>query len=110
MTKDFGSPSAQSEHDASTEWPTTCSAVTYDLADEHKGERWYEKTSIGDLLWNPKGGYGHVLARLEPCGGKYDCGCGGWLGVCEQSTWVCECGEDNSWRDHHYKLLARRGS
>jgi hypothetical protein len=68
---------------------------------------------VGDLLWNPKAGDGHVLVAEVPCGGEFkgrsvDCGCGGWGVVpCPSTTVVCECGEDGSWRDHHYEILAR---
>ena len=78
---------------------------------------WWEG-GIGSLIWNPKGGDGHVLVAEVPCNawnserdekyGFVDCGCGGWLTNPEpHTTLVCECGEDGSWRDHHYEILAR---
>lgn len=68
---------------------------------------------LGDLLWNPKSGDGHVLVAEVRCGDRHngrsvDCGCGGWgTNPCPSTTLVCECGQDGSWRDHHYELLAR---
>lgn len=96
-------------------WPTTCADVTYDMAGEGHGEPSYE-AEIGDLVWNPKGGYGHVIVSEVPCAYSKvpwehgpECGCGGWgSGLCPSITQVCECGEDNSCRDHHYELLARK--
>lgn len=94
-----------------------CADVTFDMRDEHYGEA--EPTAdLGDLLWNPKAGDGHVLVREARCGidkmggGRFadleaDCGCGGWCGPCTSITLVCECGEDGSWRDHHYEILAK---
>lgn len=94
--------------------PATCAEVTYDMKGEGYGEPSYE-AGVGDLLWNPKGGDGHVLVAEVACGSEFkgrrvDCGCGGWVGPCASPTLVCECGEDGSWRDHHYKILARRTS
>lgn len=100
-------------------WPTTCAAVTFEMADEHYREPGY-LAELGDLLWNPKGPEGHVLVAEVPCGGtnpmradglSVDCGCGGWgKQPCPSTTLVCECGQDGSWRDHHYEILARRPS
>ena len=99
-----------------TDWPTTCAAVTYDMAGEGHGEPSYD-ADLGDLLWNPKGGYGHVLThqarcnvsrKREPGEPIVDCCCGGWCGPCDSLVDICECGEDNSRRDHHYELLARK--
>jgi hypothetical protein len=72
------------------------------------------KADLGDLVWNPKMGDGHVLVAEVKChteynGRRVDCGCGGWgMMPCPSTTLVCECGEDGSYRDHHYILLARR--
>ena len=92
--------------------PSTCAAVTFDMRDEHYGDSAWWTADIGDLLWDPKGGDGHVLVAEVRCGEKHngrtvDCGCGGWVGPCSALTQVCECGEDGSWRDHHYEILAR---
>jgi hypothetical protein len=98
-----------------SEQPRTCAEVTYDMAGEGQGDPAWG-AEVGDLLWNPKGGYGHVLVAAVRCGtgryGKYrvaaDCGCGGWgTQPCSSMTLVCECGEDGSWRDHHYEILRR---
>jgi hypothetical protein len=97
--------------------PETCAAVDFDMADEHYGEP-ASDANVGDLLWNPKAGEGHVLVAEVGCGagsgerdekyGLVDCGCGGWLmDRTPHTTLVCECGEDGSWRDHHYTILAR---
>jgi hypothetical protein len=96
--------------------PTTCAAVEFDMRDEHYGEPAHD-ANVGDLLWNPKAGDGHVIVAEVACnacgprveGEKFvDCGCGGWLTNPEpHTTLVCECGEDGSWRDHHYEILAR---
>lgn len=76
---------------------------------------WWD-AKVGDLLWNPKAGAGHVLVTEARCGtgnyGRYntpaDCGCGGWgMQPCPSTTLICECGEDGSWRDHHYYILRR---
>jgi hypothetical protein len=75
---------------------------------EDHNPAWWE-AEVGDELWNPKAGEGHVIVAEVPCdeGRTADCGCGGWLSQrCTSTTLVCECGEDNSWRDHHYELLA----
>jgi hypothetical protein len=87
----------------------TCAEVTFDMAGEGFREPSYHG-EVGDLLWNPKAGEGHVLMREVPCdGGKTaDCGCGGWGSQpCPSISLICECGEDSSYRDHHYVLLAR---
>lgn len=97
--------------------PTSCAEVTYDMAGTGLGDPAYD-ADVGDLLWNPKGGDGHVLVTEVRCGtgriGKYntpaDCGCGGWgEQPCTLMTPVCECGEDGASRDHHYEILARLG-
>ncbi|WCB94450.1 hypothetical protein DSM104299_03187 [Baekduia alba] len=88
-------------------WPTTCAAVQWDMKDESYGQSAVD-AEIGDLLWNPKGGKGHVIVAEVPCdGGKHDCGCGGHITVGPHTTLLCECGQDDSWRDHHYELLAK---
>lgn len=94
---------------------TKCSEVTYDMCDSDKHEPHY-LANVGDLLWNPKSGDGHVLVSETICGQKYNgrtvnCGCQGYgIQPCPNTTLVCECGEDDSWRDHHYELIkcARR--
>lgn len=94
-----------------------CSDVTFDMGDGSydRDLGWWDGGGIGSLVWNPKGGEGHILVREEKCtqgdwdslGGKnYNCGCDGFCGKCDSTVIVCECGEDNSWRDHHYRLLA----
>lgn len=99
-------------------WPTTCAEVTFDFAESLENLGAYEG-EIGDLCWNPKGGDGHVFIKRVKCGDRFgvgqypdrlaDCGCNGWgLRPCPGTTLVCECGEDESWRDHHYFLLARK--
>lgn len=60
-----------------------------------------------------------TVVKEVRCGEEYegsrypigaDCGCGGWGSQpCPSTTLVCECGEDGSWRDHHYELLAKTG-
>jgi hypothetical protein len=90
----------------------SCAAVVYEMADTYCGQS-VADASVGDLLWNPKAGEGHVLVAEVACesthnGRSVDCGCGGWgLQPCPCNTLVCECGEDDSWRDHHYFILAR---
>lgn len=92
--------------------PEMCTNVTWDMRGTGAGRPAYEADSIGDLLWNPKGGEGHVVVAEVRCGEKFndrtvDCGCGGWgMQPCPSTTMVCECGEDGSWRDHHYEVLA----
>lgn len=88
-----------------------CADVTYDMADQHCGESHCD-SDVGDLLWNPKMGDGHILVAEAPCGSQYngkrvDCCCGGWIPACSSPSCICECGEDNSWRDHHYEILAK---
>lgn len=90
--------------------PERCSEVSFDMRDDNYGQPLSE-AEVGDLLWNPKGPEGHVLVGELPCDGgrTADCGCGGWgMQPCPSTTLVCECGEDDSWRDHHYALLAKR--
>ncbi len=89
----------------------TCAAVTWDMRNtQYGGPEWSAK--VGDLLWNPKMGDGHVLVAEVPCGADHNgrranCGCEGWgRQPCPSMTLVCECGEDGSWRDHHYVTLA----
>jgi hypothetical protein len=83
------------------------------MAGKGLGDPAYE-AEVGDLLWNPKAGEGHVLVAEVRCGEKHhgrrvDCGCGGWGSQpCPSTTTVCECGEDGSFRDHHFEILARR--
>lgn len=89
-----------------------CAEVTYEMADDHAGEPVYN-ASLGDLLWNPKMGAGHILAAEARCNSRHngrtvDCGCGGYGShPCPSTTLICECGEDDSWRDHHYFILAK---
>lgn len=92
-----------------SEWPTRCAEVTYDMADRHKGEPTYE-ANVGSLLWDPKMGAGHVVVREAPCNGStINCGCGGWGSEpCKSLVLICECGQDDSYRDHHDYILARR--
>ena len=91
----------------------TCRSVTYEMAGDGHRDPDVWNVEIGDLLWNPKGGDGHVIAAKVRCGEQHngrqvDCGCGGWGSLpCDSDTPVCECGEDGSWRDHHYWVLAR---
>jgi len=92
-----------------------CADVTWDMGDGSYEKVRVWEVGVGALLWNTKGG-GHVLVREAKCGepilvgdnpyAKADCGCNGWIGPCSSTTLVCECGEDNSWRDHHYEVLA----
>lgn len=92
----------------------TCDAVTFDMRGEGYGAFSYHDAAVGDLLWNPKMGEGHVLVADLRCGSlvgdrRVDCGCAGWGSQpCPSMTLVCQCGEDGSWRDHHYVMLARR--
>jgi hypothetical protein len=97
--------------------PSVCAEVTFEMADEHYREPAWD-ANLGDLLWNPKAGNGHVLVAEVACNawnsehdekyGIVDCGCGGWLSnPSHHTTLVCECGQDGSWRDHHYEILAR---
>lgn len=97
--------------------PKRCADVTFDMRDGTYGQPSYE-AELGDLLWNPKAGDGHVLVREARCNASrrrepgeqpVDCGCGGWVGACDAMVLVCECGEDDSWRDHHYEMLGRAG-
>jgi hypothetical protein len=89
----------------------TCAAVTYDMAGPGLGDPPYD-AGVGDLLWNPKAGAGHVLVAEVECGTEHngrrvDCGCGGWgKQPCGSWVLVCECGEDDSFRDHHYEILS----
>lgn len=92
-----------------------CSEVEYDMQGEGFKDSWYEGIQIGSLIYNPKMGQGHVITRIEKCncnvGAKapiYNCGCDGYFNKeCDVPVYVCECGEDNSWRDHHYFMLKR---
>lgn len=90
----------------------TCAEVTWEMQDESLHESAAD-AELGDLLWNPKSPAGHVLVAEVACGAKHngrtvDCGCGGWgMQPCPSTTLICGCGEDGSWRDHHYYLLAR---
>jgi hypothetical protein len=92
-----------------------CAEVTFEMRDDSYGRPVYEG-DVGDLLWDPKGGEGHILVAKAACGSenrhngrRVNCGCGGWGSQpCPCLTLICECGEDGSWRDHHYCLLARR--
>ena len=98
-----------------TEHPLTCAEVTFDMRDDSYGESIVD-AEVGDLLWDFKGAYspGHVLVAEVPCGHehngwKVDCGCGGWgQQPCPSMSLICECGQDSSWRDHHYVMLAKR--
>jgi hypothetical protein len=90
-----------------------CSDVTCDMRGEGYGEPYYH-CEVGDLIWDFKGG-GHIIVAEVLCGspspkgGKVDCACGGHgRQPCPSLTFICECGEDGSWRDHHYVLLSRR--
>lgn len=98
--------------------PTRCEDVTFDMGDGsyERDLGWWEGGGVGSLIWNPKGGEGHVLVRVEKCtqgdwgalgGPIYNCCCDGFLGKCDSDVDLCECGEDNSWRDHHYRLLRK---
>lgn len=91
---------------------THCAEVTWEM----RGEDYAESVcgaQIGDLLWNPKMGEGHVLVADVCCGSvvdgrRVDCGRGGWgTQPCPSMTLVCQCGKDGADRDHHYCLLAR---
>jgi hypothetical protein len=96
-----------------------CEDVTFDMGDgSYEAELgWWEGGGVGSLVWNPKGGEGHVLIAEVPCEqpmgvGQHperraNCGCDGYFGGCKSTATVCECGEDNSWRDHHYRLLRK---
>ena len=89
-----------------------CADVKHHMRGDGYGEPAYE-ASVGDLLWDPKAGEGHIIVAELRCGTEYtgrriDCGCGGWgMWPCPSETPVCECGQDGSWRDHHDILLAR---
>lgn len=90
--------------------PESCAAVTFDMKGKGYGDPAYD-AGVGDLLWNPKGGEGHLLVAKVQCDGgrTADCGCGGWGSQpCPSTTLICQCGQDGSWRDHHYCVLARR--
>lgn len=98
------------------DWPERCADVTYDMAGTGRGDPEYD-ADLGDLLWNPKAGEGHVLTRelrcnqtrvREPGEPIVDCSCGGWCGPCDSLALVCECGGDPSSRDHHYEILCRK--
>lgn len=86
-----------------------CADVTFEMGDGSYGTARPYEADVGALLWNSKAGEGHVLVRQVSCGeGGSNCGCGGWgQQPCPASTMLCECGEDDSWRDHHYEVLAR---
>lgn len=87
--------------------PKRCSDVAWDETGLREPAYLAE---VGDLLWNPKAGDGHVIVCEVPCdeGRTVDCGCGGWLSKrCTATSLVCECGEDSSYRDHHYELMTR---
>jgi hypothetical protein len=67
---------------------------------------------VGDLVWNPKMGDGHVLVSEKTCSGDFYCGyCGGmcyWTksGYCEGIFPQCECGSFDVC-DHHGWIIAR---
>lgn len=74
-----------------------CSEVSFSLADAHYGESPID-TEIGDLVWDPKMGDGHVIA------GDSESFSFGW-----EDPWtvhVCECGRVDL-LDHHVVILAR---
>lgn len=107
-------PSLQAGHSA----VLRCADVTWAMRGKDAGMSAAD-ADVGDLLWNPKGGDGHVLVEEVACGavhgrGRYptlgaNCGCGGWgMQPCPSTTLICECGQDGSWRDHHYEILARK--
>lgn len=101
-------------------WPTTCIEVTWEFSRDTRDR--ISDAEVGDLLWNPKGGEGHVLIKELVCGeltgtGEHPewpancvgCGtCEGWGLKPGGLTLVCECGEDSRTRDHHYWILARK--
>lgn len=98
--------------------PERCADVTFAMGDGSYGDLRPWDVGVGGLLWNPKGGEGHVLIAEVKCGEKMgvgqhpdriaNCGCDGWVAAdCSAPTLVCECGEDASWRDHHYGALRK---
>lgn len=76
--------------------PGRCADVTFDMADSHFGEA-PNNVKFGDLVWQPKGGEGHVISatRMHQEGWEQP-----W------SVPVCECG-DVDMLDHHVVVLAR---
>lgn len=83
--------------DPAYEWPTACADVRW----REDGVGFRESAAdakIGDLIWQPKGGEGHLLVgHSEPF--RY-----GW-----EDPWtvpVCECGGLDI-LDHHVFILAR---
>lgn len=88
-----------------------CADVTWDMADEHL-EQSAAGAKVGDLVWQPKMGVGHILVSEAKCnGGAFYCGyCGGMMsstsGYCEGVYPQCECGRVDIC-DHHVFILAR---
>lgn len=89
-----------------------CADVTWEMRGRGAGLPDH-RASLGDLLWDPKMGEGHVLIAEVLCGDRKhtgmpaDCSCGGWgQRPCPSTTLVCECGTDGSMRDHHWQILA----
>ena len=50
--------------------PLSCADVTFDMGDGSYEDDlgWWEGGGIGSLIWNPKGGDGHVLTETRTCG------------------------------------------
>ena len=97
-------------------FPSRCQDVTWEMGDPdclaaadnpHSGRCDWE---IGDLVYDPKMGEGHILTGTRVCGPDWYCGyCGGMCdtpsGGCGE--WLCcECGGFDP-GDHHGFLLAK---
>jgi hypothetical protein len=78
------------------EWPDHCSQVTFDMQDESYGDSTAD-AEIFDLVWNYRGGDGHVLVAQRKV--QY-----GW----EEPwpVWLCEC-DTIDVLDHKVVMLAR---
>lgn len=85
--------------------------MTWSMADGHLHESAHD-ANVGDLVWQPKMGEGHVLVSEAKCGtAGFYCGyCGGMMttasGYCEGVYPQCECGEVDLC-DHHVFVIAR---
>jgi hypothetical protein len=82
----------------SGEWPSRCADVRFEMGDDH-----YEESGAsaqpGDLLWDMKGGEGHVLTDRAVSVTE------GWTTYEEQ---LCECLPYGLLGDHHVVILARK--
>ncbi len=89
------------------EAPEHCAQVDYV---DHRGEGYEDRpytANVGDLVWDPKMGEGHIIAGTVTCGKDRNyCGYCGGMGE-DHEYLVCMCGGFDVC-DHHGFVLARR--